>query len=166
MQLTFLSEERPASPSPLPGSEPGWLTRAAASCSPILPLLQNIAPAGWSGRMSPVFCHRTEDGTLAPSSGAWANSGMGSPTECLTLNSVEHLATPSPFPRDGAVCSLSDILETGDVPQRYYLTPRACAGILRRAAKRGKDLPPMLHRALSAVAEGLSAPAKPEGRTL
>ena len=77
---------------------------------------------------------------------------MGSPTECLTLNSVEHMASNTLFLRDAAVCSLSDILETGDVPQRYYLTARACAGILRRADKRGKELPAMLHNALSVVA--------------
>jgi hypothetical protein len=49
------------------------------------------------------------------------------------------------------VCSLSDILETGDVPQRFFLTPKACAGILRRAEKRGKELPPQLRHALDAV---------------
>jgi hypothetical protein len=49
----------------------------------------------------------------------------------------------------GAVaCSLSDILETGDVPQRFYLSATACRGILRRADKRGRELPAMLHAAL------------------
>jgi hypothetical protein len=52
---------------------------------------------------------------------------------------------------------LSDILETGGVPQRFSLTAKACAGILRRAEKRGKQLPMTLHRALSAVAEASSA---------
>jgi len=50
------------------------------------------------------------------------------------------------------VCSLSDILETGDVPLRFFLTARACQGILRRADKRGKLLPPSLQEALAAVA--------------
>jgi len=54
---------------------------------------------------------------------------------------------------DDGVCSLSDILEPiGDVPQRYYLTPRACAGVLRRAEKRGRALHPLLAAALRAVA--------------
>ena len=43
---------------------------------------------------------------------------------------------------------LSDILETGDVPQRFFLSATACRGILRRAAKRGKSLPSALHEAL------------------
>jgi DNA (cytosine-5)-methyltransferase 1 len=55
------------------------------------------------------------------------------------------------------VCSLSDILETGDVPRRFFLSARACRGILRRAEKRGKELPIQLRRALEMVA-GLPAP--------
>jgi hypothetical protein len=50
------------------------------------------------------------------------------------------------------VCSLSDILETGDVPQRFFLSAKACSGILRRAAKRGKSLPRSLAAALRAGA--------------
>jgi hypothetical protein len=47
---------------------------------------------------------------------------------------------------------LSDILETGDLPQRYSLSATACQGILRRAAGRGKKLPERLQQALEAVA--------------
>jgi hypothetical protein len=54
--------------------------------------------------------------------------------------------------KDEGVCSLSDILETGDVPPQYYLSAKACRGILRRADKRGKELPPQLALALQAVA--------------
>ena len=55
--------------------------------------------------------------------------------------------------RSGAVaCSLSSILETGPVDPRYFLSPKACAGILRRAEKRGKELPEPLRLALLAVA--------------
>ena len=50
-----------------------------------------------------------------------------------------------------AVCSLSQVLET-EVARKYFLSPKACAGILRRAEKRGKELPAMLREALSAVA--------------
>jgi site-specific DNA-cytosine methylase len=46
---------------------------------------------------------------------------------------------------------LSDILETGDVPRRFYLSAKACAGILRRAEKRGKVLPAALEAAITAV---------------
>ena len=44
-----------------------------------------------------------------------------------------------------------DILITGQtVPQKYYLRRKACAGILRRAAKWRKKLPAMLEKALNA----------------
>lgn len=36
----------------------------------------------------------------------------------------------------------------GGVPSRYSLSPTACAGIIRRARKSGKSLPPMLEEAL------------------
>ena len=42
-----------------------------------------------------------------------------------------------------------------DAPEKYYLSARACEGILRRAERRGKALPPMLREALAeAVALG------------
>jgi hypothetical protein len=76
---------------------------------------------------------------------------MGSPIEFWTLSISE-------WPSDAAVCSLSDTLETGVVPQRFYLSGKACAGILRRAERRGKELPLPLRRALEAVAA--SAPTQ------
>jgi hypothetical protein len=63
----------------------------------------------------------------------------------LTLSSSE-------FHSAAVACSLSDILETGDVPRRFYLSATACRGILRRADKRGKTLPAPLQAALEAVA--------------
>jgi hypothetical protein len=71
---------------------------------------------------------------------------MGSPTGFLTLNTSE-------WPKDAAVCSLSDTLEIGNVPQRFYLSATACKGILRRAEKRGKTLPPTLQAALLNIAQ-------------
>ena len=153
MQLTFLSAEPHASRSVSRGLEKDWLTHAATSCSHLALWLKGIARAGLFGKMSPESCHLTEDGILAPSSGCWGNSGMGSPTGFLTLSTSEHADTLGPSRNAGGVCSLSDILETGAVPQRYYLTAKACQGILRRAEKLGKDLPPQLARALQAVAD-------------
>lgn len=153
MQLSMFSAEEPhASRSASLACAGDWMTRAETSCSPILPSLHAIAPVGWFGRTSPASCPATEAGILAPSSGVWANSGMGSHTECLTFSSVEQFDSRGPSHNGDAVCLLSDILVIGDVPQRYYLTPKACRGILRRAAKRGKSLPQLLMRALKAVA--------------
>jgi hypothetical protein len=57
------------------------------------------------------------------------------------------------WPSAAAVCSLSDTLEIGDVPQRFFLSATACQGILRRAAKRGRALPPSLLLALEGVVQ-------------
>jgi hypothetical protein len=71
---------------------------------------------------------------------------MGSHTGFLTLNTTE-------WPSAAAVCSLSDTLETGDVPRKYFLSPKACQGILRRAEKRGKALPEMLKHSLEQISQ-------------
>jgi hypothetical protein len=59
------------------------------------------------------------------------------------------------WPSDAAVCLLSDTLETGELPQRFFLSATACQGILRRAEKRGKKLPKALEQALQSVAIGM-----------
>src|SRR5690606_37802558 len=58
----------------------------------------------------------------------------------------------SDWPNDASVSSLSQILETEQIPQRFYSSQKACSGILRRAERRGKKLPPQLAHALQAVA--------------
>jgi hypothetical protein len=70
----------------------------------------------------------------------------------------EWTATLTPYHSDDAVCSLSDILEeTQLVPQRFYLSRKACEGILRRAERRGKQLPAMLLEALQSAARSPTA---------
>lgn len=44
---------------------------------------------------------------------------------------------------------LSQILQA-DAPPKYYLSPTACSGILRRAREKGKTLPPELEAVLIA----------------
>jgi hypothetical protein len=90
---------------------------------------------------------------------------MGSPTGFLTLNTPELMDTLTQYPKDGGVCSLSDILEVGNVPQRYFLSQKACAGILRRAEKRGKRLPEQLAKALSLVVHQVGQKELPETTT-
>ncbi len=46
-----------------------------------------------------------------------------------------------------SLTTLADVLEP-NAPARYSLSARAAAGILRRAEKRGRDLPPALGQAL------------------
>ena len=57
----------------------------------------------------------------------------------------------SEWPNDAAVCSLSQVLETTSIQPKYFLSSTACAGILRRAERRGKVLPETLKVALETV---------------
>ena len=69
-----------------------------------------------------------------------------SPGECLTPNIGE-------CPSVEKESSLSQILiPRGVVHPKYYLTPRACRGILRRAAAHNKNLPLRLKAALEVQA--------------
>ncbi len=73
----------------------------------------------------------------------WLNAtSVKSHGESLTLNIGES-------PNADVGSSLSRILQPmTDVPEKYYLSPRACAGVLRRAQERGKELPEELRIAL------------------
>ncbi len=88
---------------------------------------------------------RIRTGDLGSSTNDGNNGAFSFRTGFLTLNTLE-------FPSAAVVCSLSDILETGVVPLRYFLSAKACRGILRRAERRGKTLPQPLARAVQAVA--------------
>jgi hypothetical protein len=82
------------------------------------------------------------------------NAGIVADGVFLTANMCEWTVSLVPSLKDAGVCSLSDILEnSGNIPQKYYLSSRACLGILRRAASRGKDLPLMLKEALERQAQ-------------
>ena len=84
------SAGRPAKPSLSRVFDRDWLTLAVTWPSSISAWLTSTGLAGSSGKTSPVSCRRAEDGTLVPSSGRWANSGTGGPTECLTLSTSEY----------------------------------------------------------------------------
>ena len=80
---------------------------------------------------------RTGSGNLA---GVSWETGIPLHGASSTLNFGEY---PNVVEESG----LSQILED-NVPQRYYLSERACVGVLRRAEKRGKKLPEILETAL------------------
>lgn len=68
--------------------------------------------------------------------------------------------TVSESPSDAVACSLSDVLETSGDLSRYCLSPKAAAGILRRASRRGRELPQPLRQALAALASQHQEDAK------
>lgn len=146
---TSLSGEHPAKTSASPDSAQALMETAATSLLSSRDWLLRYGLGGSCGKTSPEFCPTKADGLSLPSSGAFSSSGMASPGECWMLSSSE-------WPSDASVCSLSDILEAQPVPERYFLSPKACAGILRRAEKRGKKLPERLRIALEEVASRLT----------
>lgn len=143
------SEEARAKRSAWQGEDlASWMSEVS-SCLSSSDVLEKLNPAGSSGKTSPEFCHRTKGEPLAPCSGSWKTAGMLSRGECWTLSSSE-------YPSDAAVCFLSDIL-CPDAPQEYFLSPTACEGIIRRAERRGRSLPPTLKSALEAAIRSNSA---------
>lgn len=69
--------------------------------------------------------------------------------EFLMLNMSEWTAFSVPCRRDGGVCGLSDILEPlHNGLRKYFLSRIGCEGIVRRAERRGKNLPPLLDAGL------------------
>ena len=65
-------------------------------------------------------------------------------------------------PREENASRLSQILED-TLHQKYCLSAKACSGILRRAERRGKELPPMLREALEAQSRSKSEEESPGG---
>jgi hypothetical protein len=148
-QLTLFAEGSPARMSALLDAVRDWMESGQDFGSSSFELLRSLNRAGLLSRTSLDCYPPMESGTLPPSFQGWQNAGIWGPTGFLTLNTSE-------FPNDAGVCLLSDVLETGKVPQKYYLSARAARGILRRAEKRGRELPPLLREALQQVAGSTS----------
>ena len=134
--------------------------KAAAPAAPLPSTLRDFVVSynldGSYGRTCREFLPATEGATSRTSSARLGNAGILLPTGLWTLNGCEWTGCPEQF-RNGdaefgsSVCGLSDILETvGEHLRKYCLSLKACAGILRRAASRGKDLPARLAAALKA----------------
>jgi len=70
----------------------------------------------------------------------WLEMGGASLGEQLMLSIGE-------YPSVVAESTLSQILEA-NAPMKYYLSPKACQGILNRAERRGKKLLELLEAAL------------------
>lgn len=121
----------------------------------------------WSGKTCPEHSAATKDKTLRQSSKRSSASQSRKPPilKCLKKAGTPGVATTMKWEDDGAwlgecmtrntgespnvavVSRLSQILE--ETPQeKYSLSAKACQGILRRAERRGKDLPETLKAVL------------------
>lgn len=88
---------------------------------------------------TPMFLDLRTDRPGAVWGAFWETDGL-SLGEYMTVSFGE-------FPKDGEDCVLSQILEEHPLP-KYFLSERACRGILTRAEKNGKELPKPLKDAL------------------
>lgn len=87
----------------------------------------------------PLFLYLRKDGHTQDASWESMESGRW-PTEQWMLNA-------GAFPNEEVGSTLSQILQER-VDPKYYLSAKACLGILRRADKRGKPVIPILRQAL------------------
>jgi len=153
-QLTLFVGASPVRIYPSPDNGAAFRENGVGYGGSFIAFLKNYFRSMSLSKMSPVFSPLTKGKTWAYSSEVWPNSAMGGPTGCLMLNT-------SAWPSDASVCSLSAVLEIGAVPQKYFLSQRAAQGILRRAAKRGKVLPPLLAHSLQTLAGQTDPPETP-----
>ena len=152
--LTLLSAEAPAKDSQLQDKGKDCKTKDLDLHWRISNVLNKFNPNGYVGKTYQGFCPVTTGKTTELSSQSLMNSGIVYRGQYWTANGFS-------YRKEGGACSLSEILEDGSVPQKYYLSPKACKGILRRARARGKKIPPALETALETVAsQELSALAE------
>lgn len=93
-----------------------------------------------------AFSLATEDETSQSYSRRWTNSGMVSRGVCLTAKTLE-----SPSNVDAS--TLLQYIEVGEIPEKYFLSPNAATGILRRVDQMGRNLPPSFRQSLEMLAE-------------
>lgn len=121
---------------------------------------------GSSGKTSPASCPPT----TTHSDAFWldlpaklcrsSRQGDGGRTlvMCLDHRGISRgdalMPNTSVWPNDASGCSLLRVLETGPIPDKYFLSAKACWGIIRRAAKRKRILPTALLDALVSVVFG------------
>jgi hypothetical protein len=167
-KLTSSLEERHVKTSPLPENAWDLMVEEASSLSTLYDYALKLEHDGCVGKMSPQLYPAITVKTLPDSSLSSAAGKSPSPAkdgekqesspmppdtlvwrgEFLTLNIPEWNNFRGRSRSEGNVSSLSDILIVGNIPARYYLTVKCAEGILRRSARRGKQLPAVLKEAL------------------
>ena len=120
---------------------------------------EEFFPELWSGKTSPARSTATEDTTSEQSSQRWMTSGLWRNGGTCWMHNISE----SPSGVEECSSSLSLILLSPDEPglDKYCLSPKAAEGIMRRADRRGRSLPPLLRTALERVAQTTTKP-KPD----
>ena len=131
---------------------------------------KNLDPGSWCGKTSPEPLVQIKERTSEPSSKKRSGLSAKPPLFlCLTKDGLwqdastvrggigplrGEYSTPSfgESPSVAVESHLSQILEDSPHP-KYSLSAKACQGIIRRAERRGKPLPPILRQALEIQAQ-------------
>lgn len=135
-----------------------WKKLAGSQTQPLLFLDLRTKDDGQARESSSGTVFRWPGGSMTHVGGESRRDGEGSaslptstdtqpPRYCSIVNWGEKPMVP-------VETKLSDILETNPDP-KYNLSPKACQGILNRAARRGKELPEMLRAALERQAKAI-----------
>jgi hypothetical protein len=149
--LTSGSEGSPAKMSPwrATGIELGLTGSSLDSFTSFLDWLSSAFPGFASSRTCGACSLPTEGETSKSLFKPWPNSGIAWDGVCLIVDTSES-------PSLAKESSLWDVIERGEVPQKYFLSPNAARGILGRAKRMGRELFPPLRKALEILSKARS----------
>ena len=163
-ESTFCAREPHVKDFRLPATEEEWLTNVLSYSGTSSDFCDEQCRDGSSGRTFPGFSAMAIPWSKPCK--RFARAGIASLGGYSILSSPEHPATLAPSRSPEDVSMLSEILEPiGDIPQRYYMTPKAAAGLLRRAVARKKTLPLLLQAVLQAMVEAADSEPMPKSPT-
>ena len=111
----------------------------------LLDYLESAFPGFSSSKTFRACSLATEDGISESSFEHWPAWGMAWGGVCLIAKTSESRSR-------AAESTLLDVIETGEVPETYFLSPNAARGILKRANEMGRPLFPPLRKALEILA--------------
>lgn len=143
-KLTLFVEDSLVKTYPLQGNEQDLLGNEQV-CSGTHSLSRRMSKQNGScWRTCQDFYQATKDAISESSSLRWPTQGIA------TLSGEFWIRSSSESPSVAVECSLSQVLQP-QVGERYSLSPKACEGILRRATRRNRKLPPELDQVLRDV---------------
>lgn len=134
--------------------------RSVRGLDPVIVFWENV-PGVLNTKDNAFGCFLGElvgaDAPLSSGAGRWPSAGVVTGPKrkaAWRVLDAQHFGVPQRRRRVFVVASARD--GGGSNLQKYFLSARACAGILRRAATRGKTLPPALDAALKAQSQAMS----------
>ena len=125
--------------------EQGFEGAALDSFMSLLASFERDAPELFYSKTFTVSSTRTKAAISESLFRLWPSSGILSDGVCLTARTSES-------PSRAKESTLSGVIETQEVPRKYFLSPSAAKGMLRRATQMGRSLFPPLRQSLEILA--------------